>query len=99
MICDWNEWSFYNLEIGNEWGEWNEWGELMTDLKMEFTDLWRCLKHEVTLFYTGTFIGEVRPQSIDRLVDEYVWDIDEYMDMDINNKIANPTDAKLATMV
>ena len=61
--------------------------------------IWRCLKHEVTLFYTGTFIGEVRPQSIDRLVDEYVWDIDEYMDMDINNKIANPTDAKLATMV
>ena len=29
----------------------------------------------------------------------YVWDVDEYMDMDINNKIANPTDAKLATMV
>ena len=44
MICDWNAWSFYNLEIGDEWSEWGEWSELMTDLKIECYDLWKCFK-------------------------------------------------------
>ena len=70
---------------------------------MENTDLFRYLNYEVP--FSLSFKSHLYRRSafsfksISRLVDEYVWDIDEYMDMDINNKIANPTDAKLATMV
>jgi hypothetical protein len=73
---------------------------LVNDLKIDFLDMWTALKHEWDLFCGGSFIvGEWRPQPVDSILHDYVYDLEEYVDVDINKHSQDSTDPLLATMV